>query len=88
MVPLDRGKYLDREGVRVRPQSSLARHFRDAMSGKKKTAQRPESSKATINVALYPASVVSMAAHNLINMAAVSAVSGTVLLGLLLVHRF
>jgi hypothetical protein len=58
------------------------------MSGKKKTSQRPESSKARINVALYPASVVSMAARNLINMVAVSAVSGTVLLGLLIVKRF
>jgi hypothetical protein len=39
------------------------------MTAKKKMAQRPKSSKAKINVAaLYPGSVVSMAARNLINL--------------------
>ena len=59
------------------------------MSAKKKTVRRPKHSKATANVAApYPASVISMAARNLINVVAVSAVSGTVLLGLMIAKRF
>jgi hypothetical protein len=58
------------------------------MSAKSKPA-RPKRTKTKANVAtIYPASVISMATHNLINMVTVSAVSGTVLLGLLIVKRF
>jgi hypothetical protein len=55
----------------------------------KATLQKPKRKKSkTGSRPAYAASTISIAAQNLINMAVVFAVSGTVLLGLLAAKRF
>jgi hypothetical protein len=55
----------------------------------KTTSQKPKRKKSkTGSQPAYAASTISIAARNLINMAVVFAVSGTVLLGLLAAKRF
>ncbi len=54
-----------------------------------RASQKPKRKEAKTNLALaYASSTLSMATHNLINMIAVTAVSGAVLLGLLAVRHF
>jgi hypothetical protein len=57
------------------------------MAAKRKTTQQPKASKAIVD-ALPAARVIAIAAQNLTNMIAISAVSGTVLLMLLIIERF
>jgi hypothetical protein len=55
----------------------------------KTTTQKPKRKKSkTSPPPAYAASTISVATQNLINMVAVSAVSGTVLLGLLAAKHF
>lgn len=56
------------------------------MTGKKRTAT--PRGKAKSSVVVYPASAVTIAACNLLNMAIVSASCGTVLLGLMIVKHY
>jgi len=76
---------LDRESVRVRLPSGLTRCLGNGM----RASQKPKRKEAKTNLALaYASSTLSMATHNLINMIAVTAVSGAVLLVLLAVRHF
>jgi hypothetical protein len=55
----------------------------------KTTSQKPKRKKSkTGSPPAFAASTISVAARNLVNMAVVLAVSGTVLLGLLAAKRF
>jgi hypothetical protein len=55
----------------------------------KTTTQKPKRKKSTTSRSpSYPASTISVVTQNLINMVAVCAVSGTVLLGLLAARHF
>jgi hypothetical protein len=86
-VHRDRGTYLDRESVRVRLQSGLTRRLGNAMRAK--TAPQKLKKKTKKNLApAYAFSTLSMATQNLINMVAVTAVSGAVLLALLAAKNF
>jgi len=74
--------------VRVRPLGGLARHLGNAMPTKT-TTQTPKRKKSKAHsLPSSSASMLSVATRNLINMVAVSAVSGTVLLGLLAAKHF
>ena len=85
MVACRSGTSLGRESVRVGLPSGLTRSLGNAMRSSQKTKRK----KAKTNLALaYLSSTLSMATHNLINMVAVTAVSGAVLLGLLAVRHF
>jgi hypothetical protein len=85
MVARRSGTNLDRESVRVRPPSGLTRCLGNAM----RASQKPKCKKANTNLTLaYVSSTLSMARQNLINMVAVTAVSGAVLLGLLAAKHF
>lgn len=54
-----------------------------------RSSQKTKRKKAKTNLALaYLSSTLSMTTHNLINMVAVTAVSGTVLFGLLTIRHF
>ena len=80
MVARRSGTSLDRESVRVRLPGSLTRRLGNAM----RASQKPKRKKAKANRKLaYVSSILSMAARNLVNMAASTVVSGTVLLALL-----
>ena len=84
----DRGTYLDRESVRVRLQSGLTRRLGNAMRAKT-APQKLKRKKTKKNLApAYAFSTLSMATQNLINMVAVTAVSGAVLLALLAAKNF
>ena len=81
----DRGQTLDRESVRVRLPSSLTRNLGNTM----RASQKSKRKKAKANQTLAPVcSTLSMATHNLVNMVAVTAVSGAVLLTLLAAKHF
>ena len=81
----DRGQTLDRESIRVRLPSSLTRCLENAM----RTSQKSKRKKAKANRTLaYVFLTVSVARHNLVNMVAIIAVSGAVLLALLTARRF
>jgi len=85
MVTRRLGTNLDRESVRVRLPSSLTRRLGNAM----RTSQKSKRKKAKANRTLtYVSSTLSMATHNLVNMVAITAVSGAVLLALLAARRF
>ena len=85
MVARRSGTNLDRESVRVRLPSSLTRRLGNAM----RTSQKSKRKKAKANRTLaYVSSTLSMARHNLVNMVAITAVSGAVLLALLAARRF
>jgi len=89
MVADDRGT-IPRQGRRqgVRLQSGLTRPQGKRMSAKT-TTQKPKRKKSRASQSpAYAASTISVATQNLINMVAVCAVSGTVLLGLLAVRHF
>jgi hypothetical protein len=88
MVATDRGTNLDRESVRVRRQSRLTPILGNAMSTKTTPQKAKRKNSKTSPPSSYAASMALMATHNLINMVAVSAVSGAVLLGLLAVKHF
>jgi hypothetical protein len=77
------GDNLDRESVRVRLPSSLTRGLGNAMRASQKSKRK--KAKATL---AYVSSTPSMATHNLVNMVAITAVSGAVLLALLAARHF
>ena len=78
-------KTLDRESVRVRLPSSLTRCLGNAMRASQKSKRKEAKANRTFG---YVSSPLSMATHNLVNMVAVTAVSGAVLLALLVARRF
>ena len=81
----DRGQTLDRESVRVRLLGSLTRRLGNAM----RASQKSKRNKAKANRPLaYYSSTLSMATHNLVNLVAITLVSGTVLLALLAAKHF
>jgi hypothetical protein len=84
------GTNLDREGVRVRLQGSLTRHlfWGNAMAAKKTLKKTQHQKSKTSPPPVHAASTLAVARQNLINMVAVSAISGTVLLGLLAAKHF
>ena len=85
MVARRSGTNLDRESVRVRLPSSLTRRLGNAM----RASQKSKRNKAKANRTLaYVSSTLSMATHNLVNMVAITVVSGTVLLALLAARHF
>ena len=85
MVARRSGTNLDRESVRVRLPSSLTRRLGNAM----RTSQKSKRKKAKANPTLsYGSSTLSMASHNLVNLVAITLVSGTVLLALLAAKHF
>ena len=73
----DRGQTLDRESVRVRLPSSLTRRLGNAMRASQKSKRKKAKANRTL---AYVSSTLSMATHNLVNMVAITAVSGAVLL--------
>jgi hypothetical protein len=75
------GINLDRESVRVRPQRGLTHHLGNAMRAKTAPLKAKRKKSKTSPPPAFAASMVSTATQNLINMVAVSAVSGAVLLG-------
>ena len=81
----DRGQTLDRESVRVRLLGSLTRRLGDAMRASQKSKRKKARTDRTL---AYVSSPLSLATHNLINMIAITAVSGAVLLALLAAKRF
>ena len=81
----DRGQTLDRESVRVRLPSSLTRRLGNAMRASQKSKRKKAKANRTL---AYVSSTLSMATHNLVNMVAITAVSGAVLLALLAARRF
>ena len=83
MVAPDRGQTLDRESVRVGLPSSLTHRLGNAM----RTSQNQNVRKQRWALG-YVSSPLSMATHNLVNMVAVTAVSGAVLLALLAAKHF
>jgi hypothetical protein len=88
MVADDRAKP-DRDGVRVRTAGAvLTRQLGTAMPANT-PPQKPKRKKSKKSPRpVYAASAISVVTQNLINMLAVSAGSGTVLLGLLTAKRF
>ena len=85
MVARRSGTNLDREASGVRLPSSLTRGLGNAM----RTSQKSKRKKAKANRTLaYVSSTLSMARHNLVNMVAITAVSGAVLLALLAARHF
>ena len=81
----DRGQTLDRESVRVRLPSSLTRCLGNAMRASQKSKRKKAKANRT---PAYVSSTLSMAAHNLVNVVAIIAVSGMVLLALLAAKHF
>ena len=81
----DRGINPGRDGVRVRLQRSLTLHSGTSMATKKKPAARR---KANATAAVAPASAVTIAARNLLNMAMVMASCATILLCLMIAKKF
>ena len=85
MVARRSGTNLDRESVRVRLLGGLTRRLGNAM----RTSQKSKRNKAKANQTLaYGSSALSMATHNLVNLVAITLVSGTVLLALLAARHF
>ena len=78
----DRGQTLDRESVRVRLPSGLTRRRGNAMRASQKSKRKKKRTFA------YVSSTLSMATDNLVNMVAITAVSGAVLLALLAGRHF
>ena len=76
----DRGQTLDRESVTVRLPSSLTRSLGAAMRASQKSKRKKAKTNRTF---AYMPATLSLAAHNLINMVATTAVSGAALLALL-----
>ena len=76
----DRGQTLDRESVRVRLPNSLTRWLGDAWRASQKSKRKNAKANRTL---AYASSTLSMATHSLVNMVAMTAVSGAVLLALL-----
>ena len=81
----DRGQTLDRESVRVRLPSSLTRCLGSAMRALQKSKRKKAKANRT---PAYVSSTLSMATHNLVNVVAITAVSGMVLLALLAAKHF
>ena len=81
----DRGQTLDRESVRVKLPSSLTRRPGNAMPASQKSKRKKAKANRTL---AYVFLTVSVARHNLVNMVAIIAVSGAVLLALLTARRF
>ena len=81
----NRGQTLDRESVRVGLPSSLTRRRGDAMRASQKSKRKKAKTNRTF---AHRSSTLSMATHNLINMVAVTAVSGAVLIALLAAKHF
>ena len=79
----DRGQTLDRESVRVRLPSSLTPSG-NAMRASQKSRRKKAKANRTF---AYVSSTLSMATHSLVNMVAITAVSGAVLLALLAAKR-
>jgi hypothetical protein len=85
MVVADRGQKLDRGSVRVRLPSSLTHHLGNAM----RTSQKTKCKKTRANQTLaYMSSTLSLAKLNLVSMVSITAVSGAVLLALLVARWF
>ena len=81
----DRGQTLDRESVRVGLPNSLTRRLGDAMRASQKSKRKKAKGNWTLARVSSP---LSMATHNVFNMVAVTAVSGAVLLTLLVAKHF
>ena len=81
----DRGQTLDRESVRVRLPSSLTRRLGNAMRTSQKSKRKKAKARRTRT---HVSSALSMVTHNLVNMVAITAVSGAVLLALPVARRF
>lgn len=89
MVAPRSGTNLDRERVRVRLPSGLTRHPSGNAMGAKTRPQKAKRKKSRNSPApAHAASMASVATQNLINMVAVSATSGAVLLALLATRHF
>ena len=72
----DRGQTLDRESVRVRLPSSLTLCLGSAMRASQKSKCKKAKTKRT---SAYLSSTLPIATHNLVNIVAITAVSGAVL---------
>ena len=83
MVVRRSGTNLDRESVRVGLPSSLTRRLGDAMRASQKSKRKTAKTNRT-----FVSSTMSMATHNLVNLVAITLVSGTVLLALLAARHF
>ena len=81
----DRGQTLDRESVRVRLPSSLTHRLGNAMRASQKSKRKKAKANRTF---AYVSSTLSMATHSLVNMVAITAVSGAVLLTMLAAKHF
>ena len=81
----DRGQTLDRESVRVRLLGSLTYRLGNAMRASQKSKRKKAKANRTF---AFVSSTLSMATHSLVNMVAITAVSGAVLLALLAAKRF
>ena len=80
MVAHRSGTNLDRESVRVRLLCSLTHRLRNAMRASQKSKRKKAKANRT---PAYASSALSMAAHSLVNMVGITAISGAVLLVLL-----
>jgi hypothetical protein len=87
MVAIDRGQTSTGRASGSGCKSGLTRHFEEAMSATIKR-QRPKQKRSNPTSSPSYATTVSIAVENLINMIAIFAVSGTVLLGLLVAKYF
>ena len=85
MVARRSGTNLDGESVRVGLSGSLTRRLGNAMRASQKSKRKKAKANRTF---AHGSSTLSMAAHNLFNMVAVTAVSGAVLLTLLAAKHF
>jgi hypothetical protein len=85
MVARRSGANHDRESVRVRLPSSLTRRLGNAMRTSQKSKRKKAKASRTF---AFVSSPLSMARHNLVNMVAIAAVSGAVLLALLAASVF
>ena len=81
----DRGQTLDRESVRVGLPNSLTRRLGNEMRASQKSRRKKAKANRTF---AYVSSTLSMAKHNLVNMLAITAVSGAVLLTMLATKHF
>ena len=84
MVVHRSGPNLDTESVRVRLPSSLTRHLGNAMRAPQKSKRKKKANRTLA----YVSSTLSMATHSLVNMVAITAASGTLLLALLAASHF
>ena len=80
----DRGQTPDRESVRVRLPSSLTPSGNAMRASQKSKRKRAKANRAFAHVS----STLSVATYSLVNMVAVTSVSGAVLLTLLAAKRF